>query len=453
MTLRLASFAMRGSVGSSMTPRAAMDYAAAFGTYLNGGRILLARDTRYSSPMLHAAALSSLQACGCEVLDLGVCPTPVAQFAVGHFKAAGALSITGGHHGMGWNAINLIGSDGALLEPEGGEAVLDIFHAGDFLRRPADAIGSARTTRDHVAPYLAALRETVDAAAIRGANLTVLIDPLAGAGCPFLDEFAASLGFSLVAVNAQASGYLPREAEPRPRSAQHLASFIRHVHGDAGFVLNSDMSRMSLVTDAGEPVSEELTFPLIADHVLAATPGTVVTNVSTSRTIDAVAARHGCEVVKTAVGQAYVITGVKNELAVIGGEGSGSAVLPAFTLAFDGFLMIAKILEAMARHRTSLTELLANLPRFHIVKRRIPCEARRAYPLLDQLMDAVDDWRDGGVVDTRDGIRVDGETGWLHIRASHTEQVVRVISEDTVKERAERQAEQILRRITELLQG
>ncbi|MCB1070626.1 MAG: hypothetical protein KDL31_09730 [Kiritimatiellae bacterium] len=451
MTLRLASYGMRGFVGVSMTPRVVMDYAAAFGSYLNGGRVLVARDTRDSSPMLHAATLASLAGCGCEVLDLGVCPTPVAQFAVGLYEAAGAIAISGGHHGMGWNAITLVGSDGALLEPEGGESVLDVFHAGDFLRRETPMLGSARETADYIAPYMKALGETVDTAAIRAANLTVLIDPLAGAGCAFLEEFASVLGFRLVAINAQPSGYLPREAEPRPRSAQHLASFIRHVKGDAGFVLNSDMSRMSLVTDEGEPISEELTLPLIANHVLARTPGIVVTNICTTRTLDEVAAHHGCDVSKSAVGQAYVVAGVKNELAVIGGEGSGSMVLPSFTKAFDGFLMMALVLEAMAKSAVSLGELLRRLPRFHIVKRRIPCEARRAYPVLDQLTRESDEWREGGEVSTLDGIRVDWGTGWLHVRASHTEQVIRVISEDQEKEKAQQRAEQMVRRITELL--
>lgn len=451
MTLRLASFGMRGFVGTSLTPQAAMDYAAAFGTYLDGGRVIVARDTRTSSPMLHAAVTASLVSCGCEVLDAGICPTPVAQVAVGLHDAAGAIVISGGHHGMGWNALTLAGADGALLEPEGGESVLDLYHARDTLRRSAAELGTVRPISGYFAPYLSSLCAHVDTGAIRAAGYTVLIDPLAGAGCPFLEEFASALGVKLVAINAQMSGYLPREAEPRPRSAQHLAAFIRHVKGDAGFVLNSDMSRMSLVTNEGEPVSEERTFPLLADRVLARTPGTVVANICTSRTVDKVAERHRCEMHRTAVGQAYVMAGVRNEQAVIGGEGSGSAVLPAFSPGFDGFMMMALVLDAMAADGASLTDLLDRLPRFHIVKRFIPCEARRAYPVLDQLTPDLASLGDGGRVTALDGIKVDGPTGWLHVRASHTEQGIRVIAEDEDRDTADQRAERVVRRITELV--
>ena len=135
MTLRISSFGVRGYVGESLTPSVVMNYAAAFGTHLNGGKVLLGRDTRFSSPMIHAAVTASLLSCGCEVLDFGICPTPILQFCVQRYKAAGALAISGGHNGMGWNAISLIGSNGAFLEPLGGEPVLEYFHAGDFIKK------------------------------------------------------------------------------------------------------------------------------------------------------------------------------------------------------------------------------------------------------------------------------------------------------------------------------
>ncbi|MCO5061221.1 MAG: hypothetical protein M9963_04350 [Kiritimatiellae bacterium] len=147
MTLRLASFGVRGFVGDSLTPRVAMDYASAFGTFVDGGRVLLGRDTRYSSPMLHSAVVASLLSCGCEVVDFGICPTPVLQFSVRPYGAAGAISITGGHNQMGWNALTLLGSDGSFLDPDVGEALLGTFHATDFLFRDAMNIGARKGCR------------------------------------------------------------------------------------------------------------------------------------------------------------------------------------------------------------------------------------------------------------------------------------------------------------------
>lgn len=444
MTLRLASFGVRGYVGQSLTPKVVMDFASAFGTFVEGGRVLLGRDTRYSSPMIHAAVTSSLLSCGCDVLDLGVCPTPVLQFCVKPRQAAGAVSISGGHNGMGWNALALIGADGAILEPVGAETVLDAFHAGDFLRRDAAHLGHVTPLADFFPPYLEALAAQVNVDAIRRAGFTVLIDPVGGAGCTYLEDFARVLGFSLVAINGQPSGYLAREPEPRPRSALQMASFIRHVKGHVGFVLSSDMGRLSIVTEDGEPASEEYTFALIARHVLGKRCGTVVTNSCTTRMVDDLAAARGAPVVKTAVGQAYVIARLADEQGVIAGEGSGSAALPSFSAAFDGFLMMALLLEALAETGQRSSELVRSLPKYHMVKRRMVCGSRAAYRALELFLGRVADFG-AARLDRTDGIRLDWEDGWLHARASHTEQLIRVISEARDRAVAERRAEEALR--------
>lgn len=451
MTLRLASFGMRGFVGQSLTIRQVMDYASAFGTFLDGGRVVLARDTRYSSPMLHAAVSASLLGCGCDVLDLGVCPTPMLQFAVKPLGAAGGVSISGGHNAMGWNSISLIDADGALLEPSGGETVLDIFHAGDFLRRRSDAVGEMIETDAFVEPYFAALRGRINTGAIRARNWNVIIDPLGGAGCPYLKRFAEEIGFKLISVNDQPSGYLPREAEPRPRSALPMASIIRHVQGHAGFVLSSDMARMSMVTGAGEPVSEEYTFSVIADHVLARSPGTVVTNCCTTRTIDDIAAHHGGRVVKTLVGPAFIASALEDEAGTVGGEGSGSVILPSFSRGPDGFLMMALVLEAMSLRDKSLSAMIHALPRYHIVKRNIACESRAGYRAIEMIREKPEEFGSPASVDLTDGLRLDWADGWLHARASHTEKIVRVISEDRDQETAMQRAELMLRRIGALI--
>lgn len=426
--LRVAPFGIRGFIGESLPPAAVIDYAAAFATYLDGGRILLGRDTRGSSPMLHAATTAGLLHAGCKVLDFDVCPTPMLQQAVSRHDADGAISISGGHNGAGWNSLTLIGADGAFLEPLSGESVLDSFHARVFLKRDARRQGRARPVTDFAAAYFSALANHVNIDAIAREKYTVLIDPVGGAGCPFLEAFAHMLGVRLVPINAQPTDYLAREPEPRPRSARPMASFIRHVNGDAGFVCSSDMGRLSVVTETGEPTSEEYTFPLIANHRLHKQVGPVVTNICTTRTLDAVAGQHQAPLIKTRVGQAYVMGACSDIQGVLGGEGSGSVALPAFSAAFDGFMMMALILEAMAESGAPLSELLRQLPRFKIVKRHVMCGSRDAYRALDAIRDA-DTFVGNGTMDSTDGVRVDWTDGWVHVRSSRTQSMVRVIAE------------------------
>jgi phosphomannomutase len=450
MGLRLASFGLRGFVGESLTPAAAMDLSSAFATFLDGGRILVGRDTRHSSPMIHSAVVASLLGAGSEAVDLGICPAPVLQFAVRRLGAAGAIVISGGHHGMGWNSLTLIGRDGAVLDPVGGETVLDLLHAGAFTRAPWDRIGALRAEPGVPADYFTALEALVDAAAIRAAGFTILIDPVGGAACPLLDEFARRLGFRLVGINAQPSGYLAREPEPRPRSAMQLASFIGHVRGDAGFLLSSDAGRVSVVTETGEPASEEFTFALVADHVLDRQPGPVVTNGCTSRMIDDLCAARGVPLIKTPVGQAYVAAAMADEDAVLGGEGSGGVAVARMGPFFDGLLGIALILESMAVRRETISARLAALPRYHRVKRQIPCDARRGYSAMEEVKAGFEAGADC-TVSTVDGLRVDGPDGWVHLRNSRTEQIVRIIAEARTRAASHALADDMARRLEQAL--
>ena len=428
-----------------------MDFTGAFAAHMGGGRVLLGRDTRGSSQMLHSAVSSSLVAAGCEVLNFGICPTPMLQFSVRPYAAAGAISISGGHNAMGWNSLTFLGADGAFLDPVGGEAVLDRYHAGAFLLADWAHMGTLREEQAFAAPYFDALARRLDVAAIHAAKLTVLIDPVGGAGCPYLEEFARRLGFRLLPINAQLSAYLAREPEPRPRSAMQMAGVIRQLGGDAGFLLSSDLTRLSLVTETGEPASEEFTFAVIANHVLGQRVGTVVTNTCSTRMIDDIARQRGATLVKTRVGQAYIVSTLLDEQGVLGGEGSGSAVVPDFSRAFDGFLMMGLILEAMAQRGKKLSELLGALPRYHIVKRQIRCDSRSGYRALDIVQTQMLARGDGGQVDMSDGFRMDWTDGWIHARASQTEQLVRVISEAQNRKAAEQRADELERLIEQEL--
>lgn len=437
--LKIGIAGVRGIVGETITPELVLNFASAFGTWLNEGPVLLGRDTRRSGPMLHQASMAALISTGCEILDLGICPTPVLQYMVRKLGARGGISVTAGHNGSRWNALTFINQEGTYLTPFQGDEVLDLYHLGQFAKMPVSDLGQARPLQNYLQTYLDGLGEFVDIDAIKGARLRVVIDCCNGAGACAVEEFGRCLGIEVIAVNNERSGYFPHDPEPRPRNASQTASVLKVLGADAGFLTNSDVSRISMVTAEGKCLSEEYTFAVVARAYLPEHKGALVTNLMTSRMVDEVASGCDCPVVKTRVGQSHVIEGMLIEDAVIAGEGSGGVAIGAWQPAFDGFMVMAMVLESMARTGRKLSDIVAELPHYYIVKDQVPCPLPRAYSLVDE----VRRHHAGEWIETQDGLRLDTETGWIHVRASATEPLVRIYGEDTSAERAHQQAEEI----------
>jgi phosphomannomutase len=447
--LKIGISGVRGIVGDSMTPKLAMDFASAFGTFVHGGTVLLGRDTRVSGPMLEAACRAALAATGCDVRALGVCPTPVLQWAVKHGRARGGISITAGHNDIQWNALTFINREGTYLNPFQGAEVLDLFHLGKFRKAAVDDLGTVTDGRADADEYIVALSRFLDVRAITGAKLKVVIDACNGAGAPMLGRLAAALGFELVPVNDRPNGFFPHDPEPRPRNAQQVVSVLKVVGADAGFLLNSDVSRVSLVSETGESLSEEFTFPLVADAWLERHCGPVVTNLATSRMIEDVARSRGCPIVRTKVGQSYAVHALFQEEAVLAGEGSGGVAVPAFHAAFDGFLTIGLVLETIARRNKPVSELVGALPRYHNVKEKLYCPPAKVHSVVSEVKRL---FHHHPGIDTSDGVRVDDEHGWVQVRTSTTEPMIRIVAEDRSPERARRRADEVIDFINGLLQ-
>jgi phosphomannomutase len=438
--LKVGISGVRGIVGETLTPELAVDFASAFGTHLGPGRVLVGRDTRPSGPMLRSAVVSALLSSGCDVQDLGVCPTPVLQRLVRALKARGGVSITAGHSGAEWNALTFIGGDGAYLDEFEGNEVLDLYHLEAFALAPSERLGGLLPPpRGATAGYFRALARFLRADAIRRARFKVVVDPCNGAGAGFVDELFQTLGCELVPVNDKPTGVFPHDPEPRPRNAGEVASIVRITSAQAGFLLNSDGSRLSCVAEDGETLSEEYAFPIIADHVLCRRRGTVVTNLSTSRMIEDVARRHGCPVVRARVGQSPIIQTLLAEDGVLAGDGSGSVALPAFQPAFDAFLMMGLILEALATRKATLGGLVRALPKYHIVKDKIPCPPERVHTVVQDVRSLFP----GRPISLLDGVRAEDEEGWVHVRASATEPMIRVIVEDRSLDKAQAEMERV----------
>ncbi len=438
--LSLGAAGLRGVVGSGgLTPENAIDFASALGAMYPGGDILLATDTRQSSEPLSRAALAALLGAGCRVIDGGVLTAGMAQFLVPQLGLAAGLLITGGHQQPGCNALIPLAADGSYFDDLRRRELFDLYHGRRFPEAAADRVKPVeKLPAGALESYWTYLESALDLAAIRRAGLTVIADFCNGAGAVYAREFGERFGLRLIAVNDLPCGVVPRDPEPRPRSESPVRSVVRPLSAALALVFNSDLSRLGLVTDDGEPLSEELTFPLALDYLLERAPeqAVVVTNVCSTRTIDQVVEKHGGRLIRTRVGQAYIAAALAANRGFAGGEGSGGFLFGDRLRGADGFLMAGILLEAVAKQGLPLSARLGRLERYHLFKQTVPCHAAHGYNLLRQLHGKFPAAR----LSELDGLRFDWPDGFLSARLSTTESVIRVIAEATTAELARKRA-------------
>jgi phosphomannomutase len=433
-SLKIGISGVRGVVGETFTPELAVAFAQAFGTYLDAGRILVCRDTRTSGPMVQAAVVAGLLATGCEVVDLGVCPTPSLQLAVGWLEAEGGISITAGHNPEPWNALKFVRADGLYLNATQADELLDIYHQGEFDKAGWERIRAEVVRRDAITHHLETLAGAFDAEAVRGRRLTVAVD-CCNSSCALLaPRWLGALGCEVLALNDDPSAPFPHAPEPSRRTMTQLRAVVGAGRADVGFAHDADGERLGLVTERGEMLAEELTLAVAAEIQLRRGVGPVVTNVSTSMMVERVAARHGAAVIRTPVGQAFVSEAMVEAGAVVGGEGSGGVVVPRVQWTHDAAAAVGHILEHMATTGETLSELVADLPRFAMLKHNVAVEPDRIHSLLGRLHDELE--KEGVTYDQTDGIKVFWPDGWVHARVSNTESMLRLIAEAETEARA-----------------
>jgi phosphomannomutase len=438
--LKLGAAGIRGVIGPGLNPEIAIDFACAFGTFINGGKVLVGLDTRFSSEMLHQAVISGLQSCGCEVLDMGIVPAMLISFAIPKFKADGGLLIGGGHQKESWNSIVPWNDKGAYFNSIQLRELFDIYYGRRYLSCRWDGVKKVSKVPSSIQQqYFDKLCDVTNAEIISKSGFSIVADFCNGSGSVIAREFAERFGINVVPINNILSGTLPHNPEPRPRSAFQVQSLIKPLNSDAGFVFNSDMSRVSLVSNTAETLSEELTFPIGTNYLLekAGKSGMrVVTNTCTTKTLDDIVERHGGTVEKFITGQSNMIDYMYETNAYISGEGSGSFTCSDWLPSFDALFASAVILEAMAVKEKTLDELVSELPRYHIVKKTVKSSSMHAY---NRIRNVKSHFRSARICEI-DGLRLDWTDGWVSLRTSSTEQVIRLISESKDKELAEERA-------------
>jgi len=434
-SLKIGISGVRGLVGETFTPELAVGFAQAFGTYLDSGRILVCRDARPSGPMVRSAVLAGLLATGCEVIDLGVCPTPSLQLAVRRLDADGGISITAGHNPEPWNALKFVRGDGLYLNSLQADELLDIFHQGEFAKAGWERIRSRVEERDAITHHLDSLARAFDVEAIKSRRLTVAVD-CCNSSCSYLSpRWLAALGCEVLAVNDDPSAPFPHAPEPTRRTMAQLRAVVKAGRADVGFAHDADGERLGIVTEEGEILGEEATLPLCAEIQLRRESGAVVTNVSTSAAVERVAERYGATVVRTPVGQAFISEAMSENRAVLGGEGSGGVIVPRVQLTHDSAAAVGLILEHVAQTGARVSELAASLPRLSMLKHYVEVEPNRIYSVLQRVYEELE--RERLPFDQTDGIKVQRPDGWVHVRVSNTESKIRVIAESDTDARAQ----------------
>jgi phosphomannomutase len=427
---------VRGIVGETFDPATVARFSAAFARALpDAGPVVIGRDARVTGPMVRLAACAGLNAAGRDVIDIGLATTPTTQLAVEHLRAAGGVILTASHNPAPWNALKFLSAAGEFLGAAEGGEVRQRFEQNRDLWARWDAVGSVREEAGALEWHLERVLSLphLDVPAIRKRALHVVVDGCASVGGLALPALLAALGARVTRLDCEPNGHFTRELEPLPEHLGALGRAVREAAADLGIASDPDCDRAAFVDAFGTPLGEEYTVALGTRVALATQRGPVVTNLSTSRMLDAVCEQAGVPLYRTPVGEAHVVAGMHAHRAVAGGEGNGGMILPAAHHGRDALVAMALVAQAMC-HGATLRELADALPHYAMIKDKLARPEERWEHTAERLKQAFSDWQ----LDATDGLRfARGET-WVHVRASGTEPVVRVIAEtpDVARTRA-----------------
>ena len=449
----------RGKVGESLGPELVAGLAAAYGSFLreegDGDSVLVGRDTRTSGPMLQRAVVAGLLSAGCRVTELGMVPTPTALMAVADAGAAGGIVVTASHNPAEWNALKFAVGAGTFLPPERMDRFLTFLRTRDPVPARWDALRPVDRDEGAVARHLERILALpfLDVDRIRDAGIAVALDCVNGVGNAIMPPLLERLGCRVEAIGATPDGRFPRDPEPTPENLRALCRLVRDAGAQVGFAVDPDADRLSLVDEKGRPLGEDLTLALAAEVVLRRRPGTVVTNLSTSRVVEDAAARHGCPVVRAPVGEIHVAARMIADGAAVGGEGNGGVIVPALHHTRDAAAAAALILQRLvdgaergggpepagagravapasqppAPPVAPPSSIVAQLPAYQIVKEKTKLRRKMLPAAYRALLHELPEGR----TDRSDGLRIEWPEArsWLHVRPSGTEPVVRLIAE------------------------
>ena len=427
---------LRGTIGGSLTPAVATRMAAAFATWLKTTqqpanathfRVVIGRDGRPSGPFVRDAVLSALTASGIETIDLDIVTTPGVAMMVKHAKADAGLVITASHNPIQWNGIKLLTRDSVAPTPGAVKQIRTLYDEQatsyvhvQHLKQPS------RNTETH-ALHTKKILDYCDVNGIASKRYKVVLDSVNGAGCVATATLLSKLGCNVIHIHNTPNGQFPHEPEPTAANLTELAQEVKRQNADVGFAQDPDADRLAVIDEHGTYIGEEYSLTLCAKWLLSKRAGVAVTNLSTSRMIDdiAAAAGNGSRVVRTPVGEANVVDTMIRENAVVGGEGNGGVIDLRVVPGRDSLVGMAYVLQLMSSSGKTISQLVAETPKYVIVKTKFECRREDA----DRAVTAIREAFAHEKVDLQDGIRIDWPDSWVHARASNTEPIMRIIAE------------------------
>lgn len=438
-----------GQPGEGLSPVDVVKFTAAYAQFIKSTTsvksrtIVVGRDARLSGPMVSKLVVATLNGMGFDVVNIGKASTPTTEIAVVMEKACGGIIITASHNPKQWNALKLLNQNGEFLNDAEGKEVLRIAEQNDYTFAEVENLGKTYKNntynRKHI-DMVCAL-DLVDVDAIAKADFTVAVDAVNSVGGTVIPELLKALGVkNIIELNCEANGKFAHTPEPIPENLTQISDLMKNSKADVGFVVDPDVDRLAIVMENGEMFVEEYTLVAVADYILSHTPGSTVSNLSSSRALRDVSARHNCSYNAAAVGEVNVVTKMKETGAVIGGEGNGGVIYPAAHYGRDALVGVALFLTLLAKSGKKVSELKMTYPQYSIAKNKIELTPDIN---VDNILLAIKEKYAHEQITDIDGVKIDFPDSWVHLRKSNTEPIIRIYAEASTMEKADALAQDI----------
>ena len=439
-----------GKPGESLSPVDIVKFAAAFGTWVqarhkkSGLKVIVGRDARKSGPMVNSLIITTLRSLGINVVDLGLATTPTVEMAVTGTGADGGIIITASHNPAEWNALKLLNEKGEFLSASDGMKVLEIAAGEDFNFISNDLTGSLQEDNTWGKKHIDMILELklVDTKAIRAADFTVAIDCINSVGGIILPQLLKNLGVvKVIELNTIPDGNFAHNPEPLPDNLKGISEFVVKGKADIGFVVDPDVDRLAIVCEDGKMFGEEYTLVSISDYVLKSTPGNTVSNLSSTKALKDITTGYGCKHFSASVGEVNVVEEMKKRDAIIGGEGNGGVIYPELHYGRDALVGIALFLSHLAKSKMKCSALRKTYPEYVIAKKKLSLNPAHEF---SKITNAVKDYFKGHLIDERDGLWIEDKNGWVQIRKSNTEPIMRIYAEGRTDKEANDLADTVI---------
>lgn len=436
-----------GAIGEGLSPFDIVKFTAAYAQWLQQYRgkmdckVVVGRDARISGSMVNQIVIGTLIASGCDVINIGLATTPTTELAVTMEQADGGIILTASHNPKEWNALKLLNERGEFLSQTDGNALLELADQAEFVFASVDALGTLTEREGYIDRHIEAVLklDLVDVQAIKQANFKIAIDCVNSVGGIAIPALLNALGVHQIeSIYCDPNGHFPHNPEPLPEHLTDIADLIKTRGADVGFVVDPDVDRLAILCEDGTMFGEEYTLVSIADYVLSHTPGNTVSNLSSTRALSDVTLKYGGNYMAAAVGEVNVVNAMKETHAIIGGEGNGGVIYPASHYGRDALVGIALFLTHLAKSQKKVSQIRAELPNYYISKNKIELSDHID---VDGILEVIKGCYKQYKLTTIDGVKIDFPQGWVHLRKSNTEPIIRIYAEAPTLEQANRFAQ------------